>query len=306
MSIDMDSKEKIFFSIIVPTYNRAALLNVTLQSLLKLDYINYEIIVVDDGSTDNTEEVVKKLPQERIRYVQKENGERGAARNFGAALANAGYLNFFDSDDVALNNHLNEAVKIIEYYNNPEWFFLPYSLADVHGNILKKTSEHSSKTLNKDLIVGNLIGCTGVFIRKDIFLLNKFNEDRQLAASEDYELWCRMAAQFPLYYSNTVTSLMIDHDERSIKTINGSQLINRIELLVYYLSKDNVVTKHYGSDLNRIKMYAYSYAALHLSDNPKYKSKSIKYLLKGIKESPVLLKKKIFLATARNILLKWN
>ncbi|MFO0485654.1 MAG: glycosyltransferase family A protein, partial [Sphingobacteriia bacterium] len=75
-----------FFSLVVPTYNRANLLVPTLQSLLNQDYDRYEILVVDDGSTDNTEAVVQPLLCSKLRYYKKENGERAAARTSGARL----------------------------------------------------------------------------------------------------------------------------------------------------------------------------------------------------------------------------
>ena len=76
-----------FFSVVVPTYNRSHLVGKTIDTILSQDYPSFELIVVDDGSTDNTEEVLKKYSGDnRFRYYKKENGERGAARNFGFKL----------------------------------------------------------------------------------------------------------------------------------------------------------------------------------------------------------------------------
>ena len=99
-----------FFSVVVPTYNRGDLITKTLRSLQVQDYDNYEIIVVDDGSTDHTEEIVKGVLDHRTTYVKKANAERAAARNFGARRAKGAYVNFFDSDDLALPNHLSFSV----------------------------------------------------------------------------------------------------------------------------------------------------------------------------------------------------
>src|SRR6476660_9734655 len=126
----MNDQKNIFFSVVVPTYNRADLITKTLQSLLNQQYTNYEIIVVDDGSTDNTEEVVKSLDNQRIIYVKKNNAERAAARNYGAAMAKGEYINFFDSDDLAYPNHMSEAIRIIKQHQKPEWFHLSYAVAD--------------------------------------------------------------------------------------------------------------------------------------------------------------------------------
>src|SRR5687768_455415 len=117
-------KAEPFISVVVPSYNRADLIAKTIISLQKQTYSNYEIIIVDDGSTDGTEEVIKEILDKRTFYVRKENAERAVARNFGAKLAKGEYVNFFDSDDIALENHLQEAAGLILRFANPEWFHL--------------------------------------------------------------------------------------------------------------------------------------------------------------------------------------
>jgi glycosyltransferase involved in cell wall biosynthesis len=301
----MSDQNDIFFSVVVPTYNRADLITKTLQSLLNQQYTNYEIIVVDDGSTDNTEEVVKSLDNQRIIYVKKNNAERAAARNYGAAMAKGEYINFFDSDDLAYPNHISEAIGIIKQYKKPEWFHLSYAVADPSGAILRNAAKYSAPTLNKQLVKGNILSCNGVFIKKDILLANPFIEDRELSASEDYELWCRLAARFPLVYSNTITTLVVDHEMRSVRKINGEQLITRLNSLSHHLEQDSMVVAYFGKGVNQIKMYASSYIAVHLSDQPAFKLTSIQYLIKAISQSVAIVKKKVFYAIIKNLIIKW-
>src|SRR5262249_48223208 len=90
---------EIFFSIVVPTYNRAPLLKETLLSILQQHAADFELIVVDDGSGANTGEVVGMFGDQRIVYIRTSNRERGAARNSGLSIAKGEYVNFFDSDD---------------------------------------------------------------------------------------------------------------------------------------------------------------------------------------------------------------
>lgn len=104
------------FSIITPTYNRALLLPKAIQSITGQTYHNWEFIIIDDGSTDNTEEVVKKyLTDPRVRYIKKENTGGAHSRNYGASLATGDFITFLDSDDEALprwletvNSHLQD------------------------------------------------------------------------------------------------------------------------------------------------------------------------------------------------------
>ena len=144
-----------FISIVVPSYNRADLIAATIQSLQKQDYDNYEIIVVDDGSTDNTGEVVKNAANGKTVYIKKDNAERAAARNFGAAIAKGEYVNFFDSDDLALPNHLTEAANTIRKFNTPEWFHLGYSWAAPDKKVFKEVNNYSGETLNHIVPDGN-------------------------------------------------------------------------------------------------------------------------------------------------------
>ena len=104
----------ILFSVIVPTYNRESFIVKTIQSVLSQTYLNFELIIVDDGSTDNTEQVVKKIQDKRIKYYKKKNAERGAARNHGTNKEKGGYITFLDSDDLLYSKYLEEANSFIK------------------------------------------------------------------------------------------------------------------------------------------------------------------------------------------------
>jgi glycosyltransferase involved in cell wall biosynthesis len=299
-------ENNVMISIVVPSYNRADLIANTLTSLQKIEYENYEIIVVDDGSTDNTEEIVKSIAGPKTRYIKKNNAERAAARNFGAGLAKGEYINFFDSDDLALPNHLSEAASMIKKYKIPEWFHMGFAWCTPEGEVFKKVDNYSGKTLNAAMAKGNRLSCNSVFIRKDIILKFPFNEDRALSASEDYELWLRLTARFPLYYSNVITSWIVDHELRSVRKINGEKLIKRLELLIHYLRQDDRVLQFFGSDFKKIKADSHSYVALHLAEQPAFKIKSIKYLLHCFSIDPKMISSKRFYAILKNLLIKWQ
>lgn len=294
-----------FVSVIIPCYNRSSMIEKTIKSLQEQTYTNYEIIVVDDGSTDNTEEVVKKLVDSKTSYVRKENGERAAARNYGARLAKGSYLNFFDSDDIALPNHLSEAARLISEKNNPEWLHLGYQWANEKGRVYKTENQFRGEFLNDLLADGNHLSCNGVIVRKDIFLKHPFNEDRALSASEDYELWLRLAARYPLYYSNVVTTIIIDHKSLAARKTSDETLIRRLKLLLHYLYQDETVVKKYEKDLHKIKMDAHSYIALYLAEQPAYKLKSLGYMAVALSNSLSFFLKRRFYATVKKLLFQW-
>ena len=267
------------FSIVIPTYNRADFIDKTIKSLLKQSYSNFEIIVIDDGSTDNTEEVVKNIKDSRLLYFKKENAERGAARNYGALKAKGDFINFFDSDDIAYENHLTVAVKTISNNKDVNVFHLGYDIKMFNGQQGRVPAEIFN--INQQLAKGNVLSCNGVFVKREIALENPFSENRDLSASEDYLLWLQLAAQYPIINNNTITSTIIDHDERSVVSINKSGLIKRKELMLKLAIEDTRINSYYKKNIKNLKTNTYSYISLHLI-LAKEKKEGLKFLIKSI------------------------
>jgi glycosyltransferase involved in cell wall biosynthesis len=253
------------FSIVIPTYNRAHLIGKTIGSILKQEFQQYEVLVIDDGSTDNTEEVVKQFSatSTHIQYIRKTNGERGAARNYGARLSKGSYINFFDSDDLMLGNHLTTAVVMMQ--TQPEFFHLGYDHRLEDGTLLGKQTD-MGEDLQHTILFDNKLSCNGVFIRKDIAIQFPFEEDRVLASSEDWHLWIRLICRFDLPCSKEITSTVVNHDYRSLKTIATDKLVARDLLLIDLLRKDDVVSKVYGKSFNRFVAERFTFFMLRFSE----------------------------------------
>lgn len=289
------------FSVIIPTYNRANFIAKTIQSILHQTYTNFEIIVVDDGSTDNTGEVVKSIDDDRIRYYKKENAERGAARNFGAKQAKGNYLNFFDSDDLAYDIHLNVAYSVIQENNNPEVFTLNYDIKNPKNERIRKSPIF--KEINQQLIYGNLLSCNGVFIRKDIASKNQFSEIRTLSASEDYLLWLRIGAKYKFYFSNIKTSIIVEHDDRSVLNMDVDKLILRKKIFLELLFADNSTSEYYLQHKKIILSQLNSYISLHIVLIKGKKIIGIKYLILSLKNRPQSIFSKRFLAIIKHLII---
>ncbi len=271
-----------YISIVVPTYNRAALLPATLATLFKLNYSNFEIIVVDDGSTDNTLEILSGIKDPRMKVIPIANSERAAARNRGAEHAKGEYINFFDSDDLALPNHLEEAAKAIADLNHPEIFHLNFEIRTPENTLVKTGRMYrKGETANHRLMCENPFSCNGVFIRKDVALQLRFNEDRALSVSEDYELWIRMGSRYPLHMINTVTSIIVLHDNRSVFSVDENKLLFRKNLLLKYAFEDKEVMRVFGKQQKTITAFNDTYIALHLILSNQIKS-GWSYFLKAI------------------------
>lgn len=101
-------------SVIIPTYNRAELVPHAIESVLAQTFRDFELLVVDDGSTDDTREAVEAIEDPRVRYLYQENGGVSAARNYGAREANGEYLIFLDSDDTAYPDWLETMISVVQ------------------------------------------------------------------------------------------------------------------------------------------------------------------------------------------------
>ena len=295
--------ELVLFSIVIPTYNRSDFIKKIIESFFKQSYTNFELIIVDDGSTDNTGEVVKQLNDNRIRYYWKENGERGAARKFGASLAKGDYINYFDCDDIAYENHLQEAVKAIEELNHPMVFYLGSEMRNENGTVVYQRA-NMPQLGNKMLFEMNYLNPNPVFIHRDTLLEITYNDDRQLSATEDWLYHLQLIARYEIKpYDRVITTCMLGHTGRSMNTCTGENVLLRAELLERYLRQDKVFMKKWGTKLPSIMGEMYALAALHFSLEGK-KSVAVKYALRAIGNSTRLLFKPKMAAVAKYVLIK--
>ncbi|HRH65242.1 MAG TPA: glycosyltransferase family A protein, partial [Bacteroidia bacterium] len=175
-----------FFSIIIPTYNRRELLKQTVDSVLAQTFRDFEIIVVDDGSTDNTvqyfNENYKGNPL--LAIESRENKERGAARNYGLGMAKGTYVLFLDSDDILFNDHLETLhAKILEL-NNPDFIATKYQFIRNQKINLPGICKFPEGYYDYHFFLnGNPLGCN-ICVRRANRDLYLFEEDRKYAIKE--------------------------------------------------------------------------------------------------------------------------
>ncbi|GAB4129687.1 MAG: hypothetical protein OHK0045_04890 [Raineya sp.] len=291
------------FSLIIPTYNRANLIPKNLQSILEQSHQDFEVIIVDDGSTDNTQAVVCNFLNEKIHYFKIPNGERAKARNFGIQQAKGEFVSFLDSDDLLLPNYFEEATHFILQNPQSVFFSLAYQVTDPQGNIIYKQNKRKGN-LAKQLATGNHLSCIGVFVKREIIQKHLFNEQRELSGTEDYELWLRLASLYPLDFKNTVVASIVNHEERSVLNINEDKLIKRMEVLFACIENNIDCMNFYGAKgIQTIKAHSWLYVALHLAMAKKKKT-ALKYLLKAVQEDFRSLFTKKFLVILRKIFLR--
>ncbi|WP_430406160.1 glycosyltransferase family 2 protein [Fluviicola sp.] len=295
-----------FLTIVIPTYNRAHLIENTLKNVLNQTCDDFEVIIIDDGSTDNTEEILQPYLSEKVRYLRILNSERGAARNRGTELAKGDYINWFDSDDEMLEQHVASAKELASKHQYPEVLNLMYQIKDgMSGKTTPVQSSYSNgqKQRKNFLIEGNYLACNPVIVRKDIALENPFIEDRALSASEDYELWLRLLAKYPFHQSAEITSFLIQHDERSVNTMTDPiKLETRFLTFLRYIDDNHELKQFLGADYRYFVMRNYLILAVDLAYNG-HKRKGFFYLRKAIREHKSALKQRVFWATLKHLIL---
>jgi glycosyltransferase involved in cell wall biosynthesis len=251
-------------SVVIPSYNRKTFVTKTVNSLLNQDTDDYEIIVIDDGSTDGTDAYFQTFKHPKLSYHKIANSERGVARNTGARLAKGDYVNFFDSDDLAYPIHIKTAITAIQKLGEPEILHTNYDLKTADGIDLEM-NRILKDNINQLLIYkGNILSCNGVFIKREIALLYPFCESRVLSGTEDYALWLRLSSRFKIHWINQVTHVVIDHEQRSMASHDMVKMINRNMFLLDYLQIDDHFMSYVGKQYNYIEAECFSFISLHL------------------------------------------
>ncbi|MDQ3048360.1 MAG: glycosyltransferase [Bacteroidota bacterium] len=271
----------------------------TITSVLNQTYPSFELIIVDDGSTDDTSVVVQSFSDQRIQYIKKSNEERGAARNAGIKAAAGDYVTFLDSDDLFYPNHLETAFLELSKVNH-ELFHIRYEILDTGGKTIKQM-EFLDDSANKKLIEGNFMSCQGVFVRRDIAGKNLFNTQRELSGLEDWELWLRLAVKYKIKFHNSITSAIINHEQRSVLNADKEMLIEKTTLFMKLVLSNSEIVNYYSSQLSKFKSSCYSYIALHIALTKKDRSAAVRFLIKSFSDSPTVIFKRRFYATLKHL-----
>lgn len=271
----------------------------TIDSVLHQSFADFEIIVIDDGSTDHTQEYLAQNYGNKIKFIRIPNSERGKARNTGTLNARGQYVYFLDSDDILYPTHLALAKQFIENLDSPEWIFQEYEIQNREKHI--PVSYNRKSPLKTLLTRGNFLSCHGVFLRNDIAQNHPFEENRQMAGSEDYVLWLELAARYPFHINPVITSALIQHKDRSVFNFSPEKLIKRKEIMLKKVRNDPEITKTFSKWMPALKSNTYSYIALHLAMINSKKS-AIQYFKKSISVSPASIFTRRTLAIIKHLI----
>lgn len=228
-------ENKPYFSVILPTYNRSALLKRAIKSVIKQEFEDWELIIVDDGSTDDTGKIVEAFHDSRINYVYQANGMVAKARNNGITKSRGEYICFLDDDDEYLDTHLKVLNSNIKENSNPVALFFTLCYRETKG-ILKKCDACKS-TPESPILLGYNPETPNICIHNNVLNMHNFNEN--ILMHEDAELWGRIAKHFPVNRINEYTTIIHMHDSLKLSRNNHETYLELEKTYDYIFSTRN-------------------------------------------------------------------
>jgi glycosyltransferase involved in cell wall biosynthesis len=253
-----------FFSVVIPTYNRAAFIVATLTSVLRQTYPHYEVIVVDNCSTDDTKEVLQPFIRAgQIRFIEHEqNYERARSRNTGMNAAGGDFVTLLDSDDFMYPANLADAAEYVRTHPDIKCFHNLYELVDSNRNVLRRYPMPSLKNQLKAIAGGNFMTCIGDFIHREIYQRYQFDTKQELTGGEDWEFWLRVLADYRVGRIEKFNSGILQHGGRSVNNQSLNSMKTGFEYLSAKLAADAHLSEVYRPYLKRIRANSLLYMAI--------------------------------------------
>jgi glycosyltransferase involved in cell wall biosynthesis len=264
-------------TVIIPTYNRCSLLVQTINSVLAQDYNDFEILVIDDGSTDNTKQIVCEIKDNRIKYFHKNNGGASSARNLGLKNAQGQFICFLDSDDLWPDNFLRTMISRLQ--KNPQYgaAYCMRTLLFEDGSTKPSYQKEFffSGQITAQLFQKTFIQTSTICFRKEV--LENIFFDESLTNGEDVDVWLKVSARTKFLF---VPDVQIIYRPQAISDVTGfdSKYCNRLRVLerfYFKLGGDKYIPR-------KIAMRKLSYA---------YRSAAKKALKAGCRKAAIELTK---------------
>lgn len=243
-------------SVVIPAYNAAALIGETLDSVLAQTYPNLEVLVVDDGSTDDTPQVLDRYA-DRIRVLRQANAGQAAARNCGAREARGELMAFLDSDDLWDPDKIARQVALLGRFPEALAVYCDHRSIDAKGHLLSPSAAvvhpRPSGDILRALLLGPCIITPGlVLLRRAAFdATDGFDESASMRGHEDYALWLRLATRGPFVYSPDTLVSYRRHPQQATRQQHYELQMSRAKLTAL-LAIRQAVHANRNEDLKRL------------------------------------------------------
>lgn len=288
------------FSVVIPLYNKEKYIQNTIKSALNQTFKDFEIIVVNDGSTDSSLAIVKQIEDSRIKIFSIKNGGVSRARNFGIEKAKSDLIAFLDADDLWRNNHLEKLYKLWKDHPNCGLYAMGYSKKFNNSKPISAVfvGLNNYSGIVKDFFKSSTVDCvawtSAVMIPAYIFKNNShFNES--LKSGQDTEMWIRIALEEKVAFNSKPTALKVTYcDENHLST--SKFVKDRLKIFEYFKEDENNNSslKRY-LDLNRFSM------AIERKINDD--NKNYKYLLHEIEKKNLNFKQRLLIKLPKRLLI---
>ncbi len=241
-----------YFSIVIPSFNRAHLIVETINSILNQEFTDFELLIINDASTDNTEEVIRQFRDDRIKYFKNEiNLERSASRNKGIDLAKGKYICFCDSDDHWRSNHLQLFFDKLEKEIEPVAMLFTgmiWNFPDRKQEVIFPSPQGENLI---EYVIKNQIGTPTTCFHH--LILEKFKFNVSIQINEDVELFARVVSEFSLIQIPIATVDVMIHSENTkglVKNFITPQLVAMHKIFTNEFLK-NKISRQFKRDINR-------------------------------------------------------
>ena len=231
-------------SVITPTYNRADFLPAAISSVLAQTYGDFELIVVDDGSVDDTCGVIKPfLEDKRVRYFYQENQGQSFARNYALAQSSGELIAFLDSDDVWCPDKLEKQIRAFEAHPEADIVHGDEAMINERGAVIsRKNMRRYSGCITRQLLADNSVSITTALVKRRCFdEMGGF--DTSVGVADDYDLWLRFSAKYRFFYEPGIVAFY-----RVMADQISSDKRRRFEANAFIIKR---FLENYGSVLSR-------------------------------------------------------
>ena len=240
----VNKRKNPLISVIVPTYNRAWIIKDAIDSILAQDFKKVEIVVVDDGSSDNTTEILAAYQKHDIRVIRQANKGVSAARNRGVAISEGQFIAFLDSDDMWLPHKLSVQM---EFFNtHPDALICQTEEIWIRkGSRVnpKKRHQKPSGMIFEPSLYLCLVSPSAVMMKRDLFEeVGGFNESFRVC--EDYDLWLRISCKYPIYLIDRPLIVKRGGHEDQISKKTGLDKL-RIQSIVNIMESNQLSPEQY-------------------------------------------------------------
>lgn len=271
-------------SVIIPVYNGERFLSEAIESVINQTYPNWEIIAINDGSTDRSMEILKHYKSKLsslIHVINQENLGPSVARNSGIKKAKGEYIAFLDYDDLWLSEKLEKQVKFLESNNEISLIYCDCYIIDNNSNIEKDTYSEKTKFIKgkifKKLLSNNFIPTSTVLLRKKVLDdVGLFNLEYKI--SQDYDLWLRISDKYLIDFLKQPLAKYRFHSEsisKDVKLMTNEDF----QILKYWLNKKPELKMELKDQIKSKIAHLYYQTVLYYYHNHKIK-KAIKEFIK--------------------------